>query len=105
MLSSARDIRQFSITNREKETENFGKAISSDENGSETQNEKYENLNSNQLNSNNQSDTLLDQTPRPYLHRYYKFARNKGKSLKFICMLCKPKNKQISAQIKDRFLP
>ena len=82
MLSSARDKRRFLITNREKETENSGKGISSDENGSETQNEENENLNSNQLNSNNQSDAL-DQTPWPYLHRYYKFVRNKGKSLEF----------------------
>ena len=88
-------MKRFLITNSEKGTENSGNGISSSENGNETQNEENKNRNSNQLNSNNLSDSL-DQNPWPNLHRYYKFARNKSKSLEFLCLLCKPKNKQIS---------
>ena len=50
----------------------------------------------------NQNETL-DQTPWPYLHQYFKFLRNKGKNLEFLCLLCQPNTKQLSANQKSLY--
>ena len=50
----------------------------------------------------NQNETL-DQTRWPYLHQYFKFLRNKGKNLEFLCLLCQPNTKQLSANQKSLY--
>ena len=45
-----------------------------------------------------ESDTSSSNSnPWPYLAEYFKFKSQEGKSLKFVCQLCKPKTSEISA--------
>ena len=43
------------------------------------------------------------QNPWPYLHPYFQFLRSKGKNLEFMCLLCRPKSKMLSANQKSLY--
>ena len=85
--------------------------ITEDENNSTDQsspgNEKKKN-NSNQseihdTGTDSNENGPADENPWPYLHTHFKFLRSKGKNLEFLCLLCRPNSKMLSANKKSLY--